>query len=114
MIRQYPCLTSMPKDAMQPTPFLNRQALHLRPDPSRVVVRPFRPAVEPRNFNPIDKTRADHIVDRALALDAAEVSSLLAATLENFDGRHRNLLATFERRALEMEDAFTDHGSFSR
>lgn len=99
---------------MQPTPFLNRQALHLRPDPSRVVVRPFRPAVEPRNFNPIDKTRADHIVDRALALDAAEVSSLLAATLENFDGRHRNLLATFERRALEMEDAFTDHGSFSR
>ena len=29
--------------------FFNRQALHLRPDPSRVVVRPFRPAVEPRD-----------------------------------------------------------------
>src|SRR5580698_6941326 len=37
-------------------PFLNRQALHLRPDPTRVIVRPFKPATEPRNLNPTDKT----------------------------------------------------------
>lgn len=98
---------------MQPTPFFNRLALHLRPDPSRVVVRPFRPAVEPRNFNDVDKSRANHIVDRVLALDMDEVKALLAATLEHFDGRHRNLLAKFERRAMEMEDAFDSHSSFS-
>jgi hypothetical protein len=42
--------------------FFNRQPLYLRPDPSRVVVRPFRPASEPRDLNPIDRKRADHIV----------------------------------------------------
>lgn len=98
---------------MKPIPFFNRQALHLSPDPSRVVVRPFRPAVEPRDFNPVDKTRANHIVDRVLALDDSEVEALLTATLHNFDGRHRNLLATFKRRAEEMEDAFASHVGFS-
>lgn len=93
--------------------FVNRQALHLAPDPSRVVVRPFRPAVEPRDFNPVDKTRANHIVDRVLALDDDEVDALLSATLAHFDGRHRNLLATFKHRAEEMEDAFANHPCFS-
>ena len=47
--------------------FFNRQALHLRPDPARVIVRPFKPATEPRDFNAVDKTRANHIVDRVLS-----------------------------------------------
>jgi len=94
-------------------PFFNRQALYLKPDPARVLVRPFRPAVEPRDFNPIDKTRANHIVDRVMALGTAEVAGVLAATLANFDGRHRNLLASFEARAMEMEDAFALHDGFS-
>ena len=50
--------------------FLNRQALYLRPDPARVIVRPFKPATEPRDLNPTDKTRANHIVERVLALDS--------------------------------------------
>jgi len=98
---------------MKPKPFFNRQALHLSPDPSRVVVRPFRPAVEPRDLNPVDKTRANHIVDRVLALNESQVEALLSATLDNFDGRHRNLLATFKRRADEMEEAFASHAGFS-
>src|SRR5438105_6508071 len=83
--------------------FFNRQALHLRPDPARVVVRPFKPATEPRELNPTDKTRANHVVDRVLSLDSATVASQLAEVLENFLGRHRNLLAIFEARAAEME-----------
>jgi len=94
--------------------FLNRQALHLRPDPARVVVRPFKPATEPRDFNPTDKKRANHIVDRVMALDATSVASLLAEVLENFVGRHRNLLKTFEARADEMEGAFAGHPSFTQ
>jgi predicted GH43/DUF377 family glycosyl hydrolase len=96
------------------TKFLNRQALYLRPDPARVVVRPFKPATEPRDFNPTDRSRANHIVDRVLALDAASVSAQLAEVLENFQGRHRNLLETFEARADEMEPALSDHVKFSR
>jgi predicted GH43/DUF377 family glycosyl hydrolase len=94
--------------------FLNRQALCLRPDPARVIVRPFKPATEPRDLNPTDKLRANHIVDRVLALDSEAVSSQLADVLDNFLGRHRNLLETFEARANEMEDAFATHGAFSK
>jgi len=94
--------------------FLHRQAHYLRPDPARVVVRPFRPAVEPRDLNPFDKTRANHIVDRILALDPATTEQLLANVLENFEGRHRNLLDIFESRAGEMEQAFQPHLKFSK
>lgn len=93
--------------------FLNRQALFLRPDPSRVVVRPFKPSVEPRDLNPVDKTRANLIVDRVLALDEETAESLLAEVLENFDERHRNLLGTFEVRAGQMEEAFSAHADFT-
>ena len=90
---------------MPQLPFLNRQALHLRPDPTRVIVRPFKPATEPRDLNPTDKNRANHIVERVLALDPDAADRQLADVLENFLGRHRNLLQTFEARASEMEDA---------
>src|SRR3981081_2979803 len=96
------------------TTFFNRQALHLRPDPARVVVRPFKPATEPRDLNPTDKTRANHIVERVLALDPAAVATQLAEVLENFLGRHRNLIQTFEARADEMEKAFAVHTPFTQ
>jgi predicted GH43/DUF377 family glycosyl hydrolase len=95
------------------TPFFNRQDLCLRPDPSRVLVRPFRPATEPRDLNSVDKTRANHIVDRVLGLDLDTATSQLADVLENFEGRHRNLLSTFEARADEMEAALASHVVFT-
>ena len=98
---------------MPQTTFLNRQALYLRPDPARVIVRPFKPATEPRDLNPTDKTRANHIVDRVLGLDAEAAATQLAEVLENFEGRHRNLLAAFEARAKEMEGALAPHSDFT-
>lgn len=76
-------------------------------------MRPFKPATEPRDLNPTDKSRANHIVDRVLALSSEDAAAQLADVLENFQGRHRNLLAQFEARASEMEDAFADHAGFS-
>lgn len=99
---------------MSQSKFLNRQALYLRPDPARVVVRPFRPAVEPRDLNVPDKARANHIVDRVLALDAVTVESQLADVLENFEGRHRKLLEKFEARADEMEEILVGHTAFTK
>jgi predicted GH43/DUF377 family glycosyl hydrolase len=93
--------------------FINRRALYLRPDPARVIVRPFKPSTEPRDLNPTDKTRANHIVERVLDLDPQAAASQLADVLENFEGRHRNLLKTFERRADEMEEALLAHCTFS-
>ena len=93
--------------------FLNRQALYLRPDPARVIVRPFKPSTEPRDLNPTDKTRANHIVERVLNLDLKTATGQLADVLENFQGRHRNLLEKFELRADEMEVALVAHSTFS-
>lgn len=94
--------------------FLNRQALYLRPDPARVIVRPFKPATEPRDFNRTDKARANHIVDRVLGLDPDTAAQQLTDVLENFDGRHRNLIEIFESRATEMEDALAPHAVFTK
>lgn len=77
-------------------------------------MRPFKPANEPRNLNAADKTRANHIVNRVLALDPATAARQLADVLENFQGRHRHLLETFEARTAEMEDAFTAHATFTK
>jgi len=93
--------------------FLNRQALFLRPDPARVVVKPFKPATEPRDLNPTDRIRANHIVERVLRLDNEAAERQLNEVLENFEGRHRNLLNVFERRAEEMEDAFEPHAALN-
>lgn len=99
---------------MSQSTFLNRQALFLRPDSSRVVVRAFKPSTEPRDLNPTDKTRANHIVDRVLGLDLENAEHLLAEVLENFEGRHRNLLTTFENRAREMEQALAPHAALTK
>jgi predicted GH43/DUF377 family glycosyl hydrolase len=96
------------------SPFLNRQLLHLRPDPTRVIVRAFKPATEPRDLNPTDKTRANHIVERVLNLDPETAAHQLADVLENFQGRHRKLLQAFEARADEMEGALADHAAFTQ
>ncbi len=93
---------------------LNRQALYLKPDPTRVIVRPFKPSTEPRHLNPRDKTRANEIVDRVLSLDPTATANQLRDILANFDGRHRNLLRQFELRADAMEDAFQQHQRFSQ
>ncbi len=93
--------------------FINRQALHLRPDPARVVVRSFRPAVEPRDLSPIDKTRVDHLIDRLQALSETEAAMVLAGTLDNFDDRHRNLPQIFDHRAEQMAWSLGGHPALS-
>ena len=93
---------------------LNRQALQLRPNPARVVLRPFKPATEPRELNLTDRRRANHIVDRVLALDPETAGRQLSDVLESFQERHRDLLATFEARADDMNDVFAAHASFSQ
>ena len=99
---------------MPQSQFLHRQALYLRPDPARVVVRPFKPATEPRDLNPTDKTRANHIVDRVLQLEPEAAARQLTEVLENFEGRHRNLLEIFEARAAEMEEALQPHVALNK
>ncbi|HLZ09362.1 MAG TPA: glycosidase, partial [Chloroflexota bacterium] len=72
------------------------------------------PATEPRDLNSTDKVRANHIVGRVLRLDAKPAAEQLVDVLENFAGRHRNLLSIFEMRADEMERAFEPHAELNK
>ena len=94
--------------------FLNRQTLYLRPDPARVVVRPFKPTPEPRDLKPTDKARANHIVGRVLGLDPNTAEQQLADVLENFEGRHRNLLKIFEMRHFARVNATTSSSELTQ
>jgi predicted GH43/DUF377 family glycosyl hydrolase len=90
-----------------PVPFL------LTPDPARVLVRPFRPAPEPRDLMPLDRTRANHIVERVLDMDEEATARELAEVLSAFASRHRHLLRRCEARADVMEKAFYTHRPFN-
>src|SRR5271170_1343535 len=78
--------------------FMNRQNLYLRPDPARVVVRPFKPATEPRNLNPTDKIRANHIVRRVLRLDAEAASLQLSTVLNSFEAKNSRFYESRDAR----------------
>jgi predicted GH43/DUF377 family glycosyl hydrolase len=92
---------------------VNRQSLYLRPDPTRVVLRHFRPSTDPRDLHPTDMRRMSDIVHRVLELDPQTVRQQLSDVLETFQGRHRHLLATLERRTDTMEIAHSMHTSLT-
>lgn len=93
--------------------FLKRQSVSLYPDPSRVVVRPFKHATEPRNLNPTDKSRARHIIDRVLQLDPKAAEEKLRKVFEDFEGRHRRLTEAFDARAVEIEASLQLHDTLT-
>jgi len=67
---------------LQPTGVL------LRPDSSRVLVRPFIPG---------DPARIVNVIGRALALSEAETEEQLVAVAENFGGRHLDIRAIWRK-----------------
>jgi predicted GH43/DUF377 family glycosyl hydrolase len=66
----------------------NKTLRNIRPDPRRVITRPFRPATEDHIV---------HIVNRVLALDEVRVKSLLQQTLKDFAHRHKDLQSILMR-----------------
>jgi predicted GH43/DUF377 family glycosyl hydrolase len=75
---------------------------NIRPNPRRVITRPFRPATEEHVVN---------IVNRVLALDEARVDALLKQTLKDFAHRHKDLpsvlMQNFQRIGAFIPDPAT-------
>lgn len=75
---------------------IRRLPLVLKPDPARVLVRPFVPAGDSDGIPRVNK-----ILSRILALDQPQVSEVLQEVYSDFGGRHRELsqilLTHFER-----------------
>ncbi len=85
----------------------------LRPDPSRVVIRPFIPA-EARVDNAADnRPRAQRIADRVLALCEAEMRGELGRVTASLTERHNDIEHVLMRRFREVNGLLIDHCSTS-
>jgi len=82
---------------------LKRQPVFLKPDPRRVLIRPFFPTVEPRALNPTDAPRALKILTRILSLTDTEVDALLDEVLRDFGDRHQEIRSIFTERFRQVE-----------
>jgi predicted GH43/DUF377 family glycosyl hydrolase len=74
---------------------LQRTGPLLRPDQSRVLLRPFQPG---------DSDRVRGIVDRILLLPEPEVGALLDEVFAEFSSRHHNIRQVFLERFAEVCD----------
>src|ERR1700690_164455 len=68
---------------------ITRTGIVLKPDPARVLFRPF---------NPVGDERPLRILARVLALSEADVVEMLAQVLVEFKTRHQRLLDYFRER----------------
>jgi predicted GH43/DUF377 family glycosyl hydrolase len=87
---------------MPPAPVLRKLPVTLRPDPARVLIRPFWPANEPRAHSPIHAPRAMTIIMRILALSEEEAEQQWRNIRDDFAGRHLDLDSYFLRRFQEV------------
>lgn len=70
----------------------------LRPDPSRVVIKPFVPAEDPPGYVTKDRPRAQRIADRVLALSETDLRCELARVLDSLSERYRDVETILIRR----------------
>jgi predicted GH43/DUF377 family glycosyl hydrolase len=83
---------------------IRRTHLILRPDPSRVLLRPF---------NPGDTERAGGIIHRILAIPEDCVAPLLSEICAEFCKRHQNIHAVFLERFEQVRDTFQSDQALS-
>ena len=96
---------------MPPVDIMTYLPIILRPDPARVVIRPFVPADDPA---PQDRPRAQRIADRVLALDTAELGIELDRVTAAVSERHSDLEEVFLRRYHDVNGLLIDHCAISR
>ncbi|MGI8603486.1 MAG: glycoside hydrolase family 130 protein [Verrucomicrobiales bacterium] len=77
---------------------VRRHEILLKPDPTRVLVRPFLPLPDPRSHNPNDVSRGVKIMARIMALPDDEVRGFLDDVIKDFGGRHQQLTDILEQR----------------
>jgi predicted GH43/DUF377 family glycosyl hydrolase len=83
---------------------ITRTTIALRPDQSRVLIRPF---------NPGDEQRTQRIVARILSLPEADVLPLLNEVRAEFSGRHQNIDTVFLDRFQQVRSLLSLNGDLS-
>jgi predicted GH43/DUF377 family glycosyl hydrolase len=86
----------------------------LRPDPARVVIKPYVPAEAPPGYVTKDSPRAQRVADRVLDLDEVSLDHELGRVFENLDRRHRDAERILIRRYHEVNGLVIDHRKVTR
>lgn len=81
----------------------------LRPDPSRVVIKPYVPAEAPPGYITKDSPRAQRVADRVLAMNEASLDQELQRVFENPDHRHCDAHRILLRRYHEVNGTIIEH-----
>ena len=81
----------------------------LRPDPARVVIKPYVPAEAPPGYVTNDSPRAQRIADRVLGMDEASLDHELKRVFENLDRRHCDAERILIRRFHEVNGLVIEH-----
>jgi predicted GH43/DUF377 family glycosyl hydrolase len=81
----------------------------LRPDPARVVIKPYIPAEAPPGYVTKDSPRAQRIADRLLALDEASVDQEIERVFETLGRRHCAAERILIRRFREVDGLVIKH-----
>jgi predicted GH43/DUF377 family glycosyl hydrolase len=95
------------------TDIVSHSPLLLKPDPARVVIRPFAPADDEPEFAVAGRTRAQRIADRVLALDRAEVAAELHDIVESLSEHHRDVDRVLLRRFHDINGLSIEAASVS-
>jgi len=82
----------------------NKTLKNIRPDPRRVITRPFRPATENHTGN---------IVNRTLALDETTVKALLKQILKDFAHRHKDIQSILMRNYQKVSGTIQEPAALS-
>jgi len=77
----------------------------LRPEPGRVVIRPFTPSDDPMASLPEDRPRLGRVVNRVLEFGEAQVRSELRRVLRSLGARHDHVRQVLMRRYHEAGEA---------
>lgn len=84
---------TLPRDAL-----MTKLPILLRPDPARVVIKPFLPAEDAPLSGANSQSRAQRIADRVTALAAADLTSELARVLASLADHYRDVETILMRR----------------
>ncbi|HEU4679677.1 MAG TPA: hypothetical protein VFS35_09165, partial [Terrimicrobiaceae bacterium] len=88
-----------------PTIAVRRLPLTLRPNSSRVLMRPFLPTVPGQTeVHPVDSARAVKILSRILALPDEQIGALLDDVLRDFGNRHQSIREILAERFRQVAD----------
>lgn len=85
----------------------------LRPDPSRVVLRPFVPADNPFPSEQMGRSRITRVIKRVLDLPEEQLELELNSVQANLQGRHRDVERVFNHRFHEMVGPEAELGPIS-